>query len=106
MPTIIATRHVSGDVEYIFLVNATPDNEAADAKGNPEHVTPKAVEATIGFSNDDRPIYDAIVGGNVLEINPAAKDGKFRFGPGQMACSPAPAGPSAFSAASSWLGPW
>jgi hypothetical protein len=88
VPTIVATRHRSGDVEYIFLVNATPDNEAADAKGNPERVTPKAAEANIVFRDDGRPIYDALVGGNVAEINPLAKDarlgGRFRFGPGQM----------------------
>jgi hypothetical protein len=88
VPTIVATRHRSGDVEYIFLVNATPDNEAADAKGNPERVTPKAAEANIVFRGDGRPIYDALVGGNVAEINLLAKEaklgGKFRFGPGQM----------------------
>jgi hypothetical protein len=88
VPTIIATRHVSGDVEYIFLVNATPDDDAADAKGNPERVTPKAVGATIALADDGRLTYDADVGGSVPELGTASKgakvSGAFRFGPGAM----------------------
>ncbi len=86
--TMVATRHVAGDVEYIFLVNATPDDDAADAKGNPERVTPKAVEARITLPDDGRPTYDAVLGGNVLEYKEPGKggtvSGKFRFGPGEM----------------------
>ncbi len=51
-------------MEYIFLVNATPDDDAVDAKGNPERVTPKAVEATIRLPDADRPLLDAVVGGS------------------------------------------
>jgi hypothetical protein len=84
--TIVATRHVSGDVEYIFLVNATPDDEAADAKGNPDRVTPKEVEATLTLPNAVRPVYDAIGGGSEpgFENKGGELTGRFRFGPGQM----------------------
>lgn len=84
IPTIIATRHVSGDVEYIFLVNATPDDDAADTKGNPERVTPKAVEANITLPGQT--IYDALTGGGVPELDPnqPVRRARFRFGPGEM----------------------
>jgi hypothetical protein len=89
VPTIIATRHVAGDVEYLFLVNATPDDEATDAKGNPERVTPKAVEATITLYDDGRSIYDALTGGHAPEFTRNVGKNvilshKVRFGPGEM----------------------
>jgi hypothetical protein len=90
VPTISATRHVSGDVEYIFLVNATPDDEAVDAKGNPERVTPKAAEATITLPKaalDERVainVHDAVRGGSVKELDARTRTGKLRFGRGEM----------------------
>jgi hypothetical protein len=86
VPTIIATRHVSGDIEYILLVNATPDDEAVDAKGNPERVTPKATAAKITLIDDGRSIYDAVLGGSVdgLDREDGRWTGSFRFGPGAM----------------------
>ena len=53
VPTIVATRHVLGEIEYVFLVNATPDNDAIDAKGNPERVTPKATTARVTLPIED-----------------------------------------------------
>jgi hypothetical protein len=85
VPTIIATRQVSGDVEYFFLVNATPDDDAVDTKGNPERVTPKAVSASISVPRTGV-IYDAIVGGAPPEVTGLGLvwAGKFRFGPGEV----------------------
>ena len=85
VPTIIATRHGADDVEYLFAVNATPDENATDDKGNPERVTPKAVTATIRLPDNGRPIiYDAVVGGFVPELKGDRLTGQFRFGPGEM----------------------
>lgn len=81
-PGIVATRHATGDVEYLFAVNASTD------WAGESHNTQAAV-ATIWLpveAGDRRPIYDAVRGGPAWEF--ARKDGKlvgrFRFGPGQM----------------------
>jgi hypothetical protein len=80
VPTIVATRQAAADIEYLFAVNATYDDEA----GMPNGV--KAVTATIALPADGRPVYDAIRGG--LDPALAEKDGRlsgrYRFGPGQM----------------------
>jgi len=81
VPTIIASRHAAGDIEYLFAVNATPDPEAKNEKGERINNAIKAVEATITFPNDGR---------YTLEIMKTPEDfidekpHKFRFGPGQM----------------------
>jgi hypothetical protein len=80
-PGIIATRQAAGDVEYLFAVNATPDDS------NPaDRITPKAATATIRLPADGRPVYDAVIGGPVKEFAPQDSQlvGTFRFGPGQM----------------------
>ncbi len=84
LPTISATRQAAGDIEYLLAVNATFDEAARDAKGNPEKNTPKAAAATITLPADGRPVYDAIVGGPVPEFQGQGVKGRFRFGPGQM----------------------
>jgi hypothetical protein len=83
VPTIVATRHGAGDVQYVFLVNATPDNDATDAQGNPERVTPVAAETSIRLQRSGT-VYDAVVGGElqIPELNQAAQT--LRFGPGEM----------------------
>jgi hypothetical protein len=86
VPTISATRQAVGDIEYLFAVNATYDETAKDMKGNPERNAVKATAATLSLAGDGRPVYDAVVGGSVSQLQ--SKDGKltgqFRFGPGQM----------------------
>ena len=89
-PGVITTRQAVGDVEYLFAVNATPDDS------NPaERITPKAAAATIKVPADGRPIYDAVVGGPVKEFSPQGSQlvGNFRFGPGQMRVFARPARP-------------
>jgi hypothetical protein len=78
---IIATRQAAGDSEYLFAVNATPDD--SDPK---ERITPKAAAVTIKLPADGRPVYDAVVGGAVRELAMQGTQlaGNFRFGPGQM----------------------
>ena len=79
-PGITATRQATGDVEYLFAVNATYD----EAEGGQNSI--RAAEATIGLEDDGRPVYDAVLGGPAAELE--KKGGKlsarFRFGPGQM----------------------
>src|SRR5438874_8477562 len=58
VPTISATRQAAGDVEYLFAVNAT-----GDPTNTKDRLALKAAEATITLPADDRPVYDAIVGG-------------------------------------------
>jgi hypothetical protein len=86
VPTIIASRHVTGDVEYIFAVNATPDATAVDEKGSPRKNAMAGAAATISFSDDDRLVYDAVRGGEVTGLQKQAGKltGTIRFGPGQM----------------------
>ncbi len=67
-PEIIATRQASGDVEYLFAVNASYDEKA----GGMNSIKPTV--AKIGIPGN---VYDAVNGGE-------AKPGMVRFGPGQM----------------------
>jgi hypothetical protein len=80
VPTIAATRQASGDIEYLFAVNATYD----DSKGDKNAL--KSATTTIRLEDDGRPVYDAVLGGPVTAFK--AEGGKlvgsFRFGPGQM----------------------
>ncbi len=80
LPTIIATRHSSPEIEYDFAVNATFDKE------NGGRNAVKAASATIALPADGRPVYDAIHGGSVEQFAAAGGKlaGKFQFGPGQM----------------------
>lgn len=86
VPTIVVTRQAAGTVEYLFAVNATPDDEAKTAKGQPEKNAPKAVSATLTLDRPGTPVYDAVHGGPVPELQNATRQlkGEFRFGPGEM----------------------
>src|SRR5262249_7330650 len=88
-PHIVATRQVLGDVEYFFAVNASPDAETKDPKGNPDRITPRSATARITLPNEAfSHIYDAVRGGHVPELTIEKKAGPHtgvvRFGPGQM----------------------
>ena len=77
-PGLIASRQAQGDIEYIFTVNATHDDD-----GNMNDTKP--IETTIGLPNDGRPVYDAVHGGEVAFIVRGNQlTAKFRYGPGQM----------------------
>lgn len=101
VPTIIATRHVTGDVEYIFAVNATHDDNAKDEKGNAKKNAPTVATATITLQNDGLAVYEAAQGTKaydplwnerlreigiplIFESKGDKLVGKLRFGPGQM----------------------
>ena len=79
---IAAYRHAQGDVEYLFAVNASFDN-ATDIWNA---IAP--ADATIGVAADDRPIYDAVRGGEISAAFPqqvgGMRQGAFRFGAGAM----------------------
>jgi hypothetical protein len=80
VPTIVATRQAEGDIEYFFAVNATYDG----SKGEKNALA--AVEASLGFPEDGRPLYDALTGSPVgpLVSNRGTMALNARFGPGQM----------------------
>lgn len=82
VPTIIATCQAAGDVEYLFAVNATYDPDNPNDRKN----AVKAAAATLAVPDDGRPVYDAVVGGPVPELQAQGGQlrGTFRFGPGQM----------------------
>lgn len=79
-PGIAVTRQAAGDIEYLLAVNATHDPQGSPQLGM------KATQATLGFSDDRRPIYDAIHGGLVsgLVRKDTQVQREFSFGPGQM----------------------
>ncbi len=79
-PGIVASRQASGDVEYLFAVNASWD----EVEG--KNLSMKPVTATITLPADGRAIYDAVTGGEVTEFQKKENNlvGAFRFGPGQM----------------------
>ncbi len=84
LSTIIGSRQEYGDIEYLFAVNATPDETRLEKVEDMNAI--KTAQATITLPNDGRPIYDAIRGGNVAEFGAAREAivGKFRFGAGEM----------------------
>lgn len=79
-PGLVVTRQASGDVEYLFAVNATHDPEGDPMLGL------KATTARLNLPDNGSAVYDAVRGGLVTELE--KKDGQlqgqFRFGPGQM----------------------
>jgi hypothetical protein len=83
IPGIAATKQGTGDIEYIFAVNASSDETKPK-----ERLAIKAVEATITVDAPEHGLYDAIRGGKPEEFLPAPGKkgliGKFGFGPGQM----------------------
>ena len=79
--SIIATRHAAGEVEYLFAVNATPDEESDE-----RHAL-KAVTTRLAFSDNGWPVYDAVHGVRIdvgLQKQGGKVAGEFRFGPGQL----------------------
>ena len=79
--SIVAGRQAAGDIEYLFAVNAKP--------AVPESYNAMApTTATISLPADGRPIYDAVRGKAVVELQSDAKNnlltGSFRFGAGEM----------------------
>jgi hypothetical protein len=79
-PGIVASRQSFGDIEYLFAVNATYDEQVGGLLGI------KAAEATIKWTADGRSVYDAVHGGPLAELagKPDQNAGHFRFGPGEM----------------------
>jgi hypothetical protein len=79
-PGIVVTRQATGDIEYLFAVNATYD----PVVGGLNAIRP--AEATLALADDGRPVYDAVLGGPAAGLAPQGGRlaGKFRFGPGQM----------------------
>jgi hypothetical protein len=79
-PQVVVTRQAAGDIEYLFVVNATFD----PAGGGPNAV--RATTATLGVPADGRPVYDALLGGGVSGLQQQGQSitGTFRFGPGEM----------------------
>jgi hypothetical protein len=79
-PGVVASRQALGDIEYLFAVNATPDQDAFG------WYFLKPAAATIGIADDGRPVYDALHGGTAAEFrNQGGKlAATLRFGPGQM----------------------
>jgi len=83
-PYIAGARQAQGDVEYLFAVNAMPDDaRAVKAK---EMNAIQGTTATIRVPDDGRPLYDALVGGETPEFTQKKGEctANLRFGPGQM----------------------
>lgn len=82
-PTISASRQAAGDIEYLFAVNATyqPTSDPKEAKNSVG-----AAAATLSLADAGRPVYDAVRGGPVreLQVKGGQWTGQVRFGPGQM----------------------
>jgi len=79
-PGIAANRQAAGDIEYLFAINTTPDR----TKLTENRLVP--TEATITLAADNRPIYDALIGGPATQFKAtkAGPSADLRFGPGQM----------------------
>jgi len=97
-PTLSATVQGNGDIEYLFLVNATNDveNALAEVMKEPDEKkryffnvinSMKSLDATIALPDDGRPVYDAVHGGvfgGLTKGNGGMLTAKVRFGPGSM----------------------
>jgi hypothetical protein len=78
-PEVAVSRQASGDIEYLFAVNATFDEGVAGMNSI------KPATATLKLPGDGRPVYDAILGGAAEEFKgDKALTAAVRFGPGQM----------------------
>ncbi len=102
-PTIVASHQGEGDIDYYFAVNATPAYDLAPRAANLGSLTHAdgillaTARATIDLPGSDRPVYDALLGGEAREFrkNGEQMTATLRFGPGQMrvfACSARPIG--------------
>jgi hypothetical protein len=79
-PGVAGSRQSFGDVEYLFAVNASPDDETFGWY----YLRP--VTAAIGFPDDGRQLYDALQGGVAQEFRKQGNQltAHLRMGPGQM----------------------
>ena len=79
-PWIAIQRQSHGDVEYIFVVNASWDGE----EGRRNSIKP--AEAKVWMPADDRPVYDAVRGGPAGEFAQRGDrlEAQLRMGAGQM----------------------
>src|SRR5262249_40859581 len=79
-PQVTVSRQAQGDIEYLFAVNSSFD----DQLGGMNAIKPGV--ATLKLPADGRPVYDAVLGGPAGEFKEAGKDlgATIRFGPGQM----------------------
>ncbi len=77
---IVATRHVFGEVEYLFAVNATYDDTSRERNAL------EAATATLAVPRDGRPVYDALRTGTAEGFVAKGEElaATLRFGPGQM----------------------
>jgi hypothetical protein len=79
---VVTSRQAYGDVEYLFAVNTTFDEN--EGKRN----SIKGAKATLTLAGDGRPVYDAIHGGVPAFLEKAAKQQPiqfdYSFGAGQM----------------------
>ncbi|MCI0682058.1 MAG: hypothetical protein L0Y71_08140 [Gemmataceae bacterium] len=86
MPWVVVRRHIAGDIEYVFAVNAAP-SEGEDAKGNPERITPTAAAGSLTLEGKQA-TYDAVRSGMQTELEWHGERrqtlGNLRLGPGQM----------------------
>jgi len=57
-PFVAPGRQIRGEIEYIFAVNFATDKKEGENTG-----IPKAASATITLTDDGRPVYDAMTGG-------------------------------------------
>jgi hypothetical protein len=78
VPTIVASRQAEGDVAYLFAVNASPEPNTKNEKGELVNNGLKAAEATLKLPPVEGTYYNVGVGAIKLEPQ------KLRFGPGQM----------------------
>ncbi len=80
-PGISVSRHVFGEVEYFFAVNATYNAE----EGKLNSIKATAATITLPPGKPGSAVYDAVRGGPVVEFGSLeGSTGKFRFGPGTM----------------------
>jgi hypothetical protein len=79
-PGIVVTRQAWGDIEYLFLVNASYDAVAGGTNAV------RANTAVIALPADGRPVYDAVLGGPVTWLRTVGDRlaGNYRFGPGEL----------------------
>jgi hypothetical protein len=76
---VAVARQASGDIEYLFAVNASFD----DGVNGMNSIKPAT--ATLKLPGDGRPVYDAILGGAAEEFKgDKVLSAAVRFGPGQM----------------------
>jgi hypothetical protein len=76
-PEVVGQRHVGGEIEYLFVINATSNR----AEGAPMGCVPVTTKLTL--PDDGKTVYDAMIGGSVKELGKRTT-GEFSFGPGEM----------------------